>query len=343
MNPLTRGNKANASIALPPVLNIAHRGARGFAPENTLPAFLKAVELFDCPAVELDVHLSKDGELVVIHDDDLRRTTDVVAKFPARTAPYFVSDFTLDELKTLDAGSWFVEQLKLPAKQRQWFLHSLSDAEIAEFIPAADQEEYSSGNVKIPTLEEVLQAVLARSDTAIVNVELKMLPRMYPGLTQKVIDLIARLGCFDRVILSCFDKAQVPIARDYMEFKYGNRQLIPFAALFSDRPGRGVEYLELLEADAYNPGCMGDYDLIGFLSVDNVLDSDGTMRGAIGKGMGVNVWTENNPERMRRMIKEGIVTGVFTDFPNRMVEVLKGEGLPVKAVKTAVGAKPAAL
>ena len=78
-------------------LIMGHRGAMGHAPENTMASFRKAVEL-GVEAIELDVHLSSDGKLVVIHDETLDRTTDgqgpVVAK-------------TLTELKALDAGSWY--------------------------------------------------------------------------------------------------------------------------------------------------------------------------------------------------------------------------------------------
>lgn len=76
---------------------IAHRGASGYAPENTLVAIEQAIDL-KADIVEIDVHLSKDGELMVIHDETLERTTD---------GQGFVHDMTLKELKELDAGSWF--------------------------------------------------------------------------------------------------------------------------------------------------------------------------------------------------------------------------------------------
>ena len=78
-------------------LNFAHRGASHEAPANTLAAFLLAVDL-GAEGIELDVHLSKDGELVVIHDFDVAATTD--SQGPVRAK-------TLAELKELDAGSWF--------------------------------------------------------------------------------------------------------------------------------------------------------------------------------------------------------------------------------------------
>ncbi len=83
-----------------PVLVVAHRGFSGSAPENTLAAFQKAVEA-GADAIELDVRLSADGEIVVIHDDALDRTTNGKGK---------VAAYSLLELKRLDAGSWFGTQ-----------------------------------------------------------------------------------------------------------------------------------------------------------------------------------------------------------------------------------------
>lgn len=76
---------------------IAHRGGRDWAPENTLAAFAKSVEL-GVDGVEFDVHRCATGELVVIHDDDLQRTTNGVG---------LIKDSSLAELKRLSAGLWF--------------------------------------------------------------------------------------------------------------------------------------------------------------------------------------------------------------------------------------------
>lgn len=93
------------------VLNIAHRGARAYAPENTLLSFAKAKTL-GCQMVELDVQLSKDGVVMVHHDPSLTRCTDVQAKFPGLKS-YDLADFTVAQLSQLDAGSWYVQQLAL--------------------------------------------------------------------------------------------------------------------------------------------------------------------------------------------------------------------------------------
>jgi glycerophosphoryl diester phosphodiesterase len=78
-------------------LGIAHRGASGRAPENTHAAFAAALAL-GAEAIELDCQLSSDGELVVIHDETLERTTDGQGA---------VGDRSAAELARLDAGSWF--------------------------------------------------------------------------------------------------------------------------------------------------------------------------------------------------------------------------------------------
>lgn len=80
----------------------AHRGASKLYPENTLPAFKKAIE-FGVDGIELDVQLTKDGHVVVIHDEQIDRTSD---------SNGWVKDKTLKELKSLDFGSWFSEECK---------------------------------------------------------------------------------------------------------------------------------------------------------------------------------------------------------------------------------------
>lgn len=84
---------------------IAHRGASGVAPENTIAAFKQAVRQ-GASAVEMDVHRSADEALIVMHDSALDRTTNVTTVYPGRE-PWNISDFTLDEILQLDAGSWF--------------------------------------------------------------------------------------------------------------------------------------------------------------------------------------------------------------------------------------------
>ena len=95
---------------------VAHRGASAYAPENTIPAFALAAEQ-GATYVEFDLQLTKDEQLVCLHDTTLERTTDVEQVFPdrARTTgsgtsgagTWPLADFTLAEIKRLDAGAWF--------------------------------------------------------------------------------------------------------------------------------------------------------------------------------------------------------------------------------------------
>lgn len=79
------------------IKRIGHRGVAGYCPENTFPSYDRAIEM-GADYLEIDVQLSKDRRLVVIHDSLVDRTTDHKGK---------VSDFTFKELRKMDAGSWF--------------------------------------------------------------------------------------------------------------------------------------------------------------------------------------------------------------------------------------------
>ena len=84
------------------VANVAHRGASGNYPENTLMAFQKALEI-GVDEIELDLYMTKDNHLIVMHDSTVDRTTDGTGA---------ISDLTLGEIKTLDAGGVFDEQFR---------------------------------------------------------------------------------------------------------------------------------------------------------------------------------------------------------------------------------------
>jgi glycerophosphoryl diester phosphodiesterase len=96
---------------------VAHRGASGYAPEHTLEAYRLGIEQ-KADFIEQDLQITKDGVLVCLHDITLERTTDVEQIFPDRATVengakhWYVADFTLAEIKRLDAGSWFNEKFK---------------------------------------------------------------------------------------------------------------------------------------------------------------------------------------------------------------------------------------
>lgn len=101
----TRGKRVARALNIPRPAVIAHRGASYLAPESTVPAYLMAREL-GADYLEIDLQRTKDGTLVVVHDDDLSRTTNVADVFPGREKDT-IDMFSFAELAQLDAGSWF--------------------------------------------------------------------------------------------------------------------------------------------------------------------------------------------------------------------------------------------
>ncbi|MFZ0242200.1 MAG: glycerophosphodiester phosphodiesterase family protein [Desulfobacterales bacterium] len=147
---------------MPPVV-IAHRGYRKRFPENTLAAFAAAFDS-GAPMVELDVALTRDRRAVVLHDDTLERTTDGRGQ---------VCDFTLAELKRLDAGSWF-------------------DPRFA--------------GERLPSLDEALDLCAARG---MVNIEIKAAAfeagRPADAIEEQVLRAVAQRGMGARAVISSFD------------------------------------------------------------------------------------------------------------------------------------------
>lgn len=120
------------------LLIIAHRGASAVAPENTIIAFKKAVELH-ANAIELDLRQTKDGQLVVLHDATVNRTTNGRGN---------IANMTLSEVKELDAGGWFDTRFK---NERVPTLH-----EVIEILDTATILiiEIKEGNETYPGIEE---------------------------------------------------------------------------------------------------------------------------------------------------------------------------------------------
>ncbi|MFB8757184.1 glycerophosphodiester phosphodiesterase [Streptomyces sp. NPDC059852] len=138
---------------------IAHRGASSYAPENTLAAVDAAAGL-GVEWVENDVQRTKDGELVVIHDDNLKRTTDVEEVFPGRS-PWKVKDFTAAEIARLDAGSWFGP----------------------EFAGA-----------RVPTLRQFVDRVESHGQKLLLEIKN---PELYPGIEQQILKTLDDEGWLD--------------------------------------------------------------------------------------------------------------------------------------------------
>lgn len=108
-----------------PKINIGHRGACAYAPEHTLASYRLGLEM-KADFVEPDLQVTKDGVLICMHDTTLDRTTNAKVVFPDRSRDvngkkrWVISDFTLAEIKLLDAGSWFDKKFageKVPTLQ----------------------------------------------------------------------------------------------------------------------------------------------------------------------------------------------------------------------------------
>lgn len=139
---------------------VAHRGASAYAPENTLAA-VDAADDLGVDWVENDVQRTRDGELIIMHDTTLTRTTDVEQVFPDR-APWKISDFTLDEIEKLDAGSWFGPKF---------------------------------AGEPVPTLEEYLDRVSDNHQKLLMEIKA---PELYPGIERQTLRELRREGWLDR-------------------------------------------------------------------------------------------------------------------------------------------------
>ncbi|MEV6763139.1 glycerophosphodiester phosphodiesterase family protein [Streptomyces sp. NPDC051105] len=161
---------ARAGDAREPTV-LAHRGASAYAPENTLAAVDKAAEL-GFAWVENDVQRTRDGRLVVLHDDSLARTTNAEQVFPGR-APWKVKDFTAAEIARLDAGSWFSP---------------------------------SYTGTRVPTLAQYMHRIEHNHEKLLLEIKN---PELYPGIERQIVKLLGNEGWLDgphlgRIVVQSF-------------------------------------------------------------------------------------------------------------------------------------------
>jgi glycerophosphoryl diester phosphodiesterase len=264
-------------------LVIAHRGARSLAPENTLAAASKAYAI-GADLWELDVAMTSDGELFVLHDDTLERTSNAAQIFPDR-APWRASDFTWAEIRSLDFGSWY--------NQQDPFGQIAAGA-----VSAADQQSYVGEHA--PSLREALE--FTKDHSWRVNVEIKDLSGT-PGdaqVVEKVVRLIDEMGMTGQVMISSFNHS-------YLTRVKQADPSIKLAALVEKPVDDPASLLDRLGVRSFNPG-------VKVTSAEQV-------RSLTDQGYEVYVWTVNDETTMRNLIEAG-VSGIFTDFPQRLKEIL---------------------
>lgn len=240
----------------------AHRGASGTRPENTMAAFRRAIELGGT-GIETDVQLSADGEPVLIHDETLSRTA---------SAPGWVGDTSYEELRGLDAGSWF---------------HP-------EFM-----------GERIPHLNELLK--LAREWNIVVNIELKNTVRAYEGLEAKVIDAVREYGMERQVIFSSFNHYSLALCKKSApEIRTG---ILYAEGLY--RPWEYAKTLGADALHAYDPAVRADWvseaRAAGADYHPFTVNEEGRLRELLG--MGVAGIITDYPDRVVRLLNERRMVG----------------------------------
>jgi glycerophosphoryl diester phosphodiesterase len=265
---------------------LAHRGDSFRAPENTLEAAKLGFEA-GADGWELDVRLTKDGVPVLLHDESLLRTTDVARRFegdPRASSGFLVGEFTLKEIRGLDAGSWFVDESGEP---RSAIGFGTLDA-----LASEDRALYASGAIRVPTLAEALEWTIEFDRC--VNVEIKPGSGDADALVEAVISQVRASGAVDLVAISSFDLNVVAqVAAQEPEVATGALVAGPL-----DRPAG--ELLRILGADALHAPCLGLELPI--------------------EGVPVLVYTVNDagPSGLAVRLAQGGVTGLFTDDPTSM-------------------------
>jgi glycerophosphoryl diester phosphodiesterase len=230
------------------MLVIAHRGASGHAPENTMAAFRLALEM-GARAVELDVHQTLDHALVVAHDDDLKRC----GRDRRR-----LRNLHWDEASSVEVGSWF--------------------------DPAFKGE-------RLPALEAVYDLLPPSVE---LHAELKHGSKVYPGIEERVVDLIHKRGALARTLVSSFDHEALYSVRSLDE-KVRLGYLLGLTTLktaFAEMKELGAESLNLSARQT----------------------TARVVKAAHDRGFKVLVYTVNAPQERDRLRKLG-VDGIFTNYP----------------------------
>ncbi len=260
----------------------AHRGARSLAPENTMIAARRGLAA-GADFWEMDVQRSADGTLIVFHDDSLGRTTDVADQpgFSGRK-PWPTSQFTLDELRLLNAGSWFVREDPFGTIAK-------------DEVQPQDVLHYHAQ--KIPTLQEVLS--FTGKNNFPVNIEIKDQIHA-PGdlsIVSEVLDVICAAGVKELVLVSSFN-------HEYLKEMRRLSPNIPLAALVEGKhPENLIEYLEKLGVEGYHP--------------DVKITDESMVRSLTAQGFHVSLFTVNDMDQAVSFIDTGCYS-IITDFPHSL-------------------------
>ena len=293
-----------------------HRGARGLAPENTLPAFARALSI-GVTTLEMDAGLTEDDVVVVAHDrrlnPDIVRGAD--GRWLAGRTPA-IRELTFRELQRYDVG-----RIKPGSDYSRRF-----------------PDQRRQDKVRIPTLEEVFELTRhARNGEARFNVETKISPEAPEEsadpetFTRALIKVIRDNGMAGRTTIQSFDwrtlalvqKEAPEIATSYLSsqqqaldnIQAGHREDSPWTAgvRFRDH-GSVPKMVKAAGGKIWSPNYVGLTEPL--------------VKEAKSLGLAVLPWTVNDRAEMERLIDWG-VDGIITDYPDRLREVLAGRNLPL--------------
>lgn len=267
------------------VLAYAHQGGASEGPSSTLWAMERALEA-GADALELDVHATADGHLVVCHDPTLERTTDGAGA---------IAEQRLEDLVGLDAAYHFVPgEGACPGRP-------------AEAYPLRGRVR-GDERFGVPTLE----AVLGRFPGVPLNLDVKQRPPKVPAYEHRVVDLLRRHGRCDDVIVASFDERSTEVVAALapeLAISAGRRGVALFAAaarLGLAAPGRLRRFAALQ---------------VPLRVAGRLLVTDRFVSAAHESGLAVHVWTVDDPAEMRRALELG-VDGVMSDRPSVLAATL---------------------
>jgi glycerophosphoryl diester phosphodiesterase len=272
------------------VLNWAHQGGAKEAPSSTLFAMRKAVAA-GADALELDVHLSKDGVLMVCHDATVDRTTNGTGA---------IADLTLDELRRLDNAYW-------------WTPGSVVDHDHADgperYVhrgKAADDPEF-----RIATLDEVLGAF---GDDVFLNFDIKQTAPAVVSYEQALAEALQRAGRVGSTIVASFNDLATDRFRE-------------FAPEIHTSLGTNAtaDFFRAVRAGEAPPATPGVALQVPRTFGDIVVVDEPFVASAHAAGLAVHVWTIDDDAEMADLIDVG-VDGVMTDRPEALEAVLQAKG-----------------
>lgn len=259
---------------------IAHRGASAYGPEHTLAAYKQAIRM-KADFVEFDLQMTKDGHLIAMHDETLARTTNAEQVYPDR-APWRVKDFTLEEIKRLDAGSWFNKE-----------------------YPRLGKKEYIGQHV--PTLDEAIQVVKQYGKGKVgLYMETKA-PNVYPGMEGKLIGILGKSRVQDdqNLILESFSEKSLR----KLKVMDPNLKLIQLYTA-SMLQGKDIRQ-EFKRISDYAYGVGPSKELV----------APELINAAHRQKLLVHAWTANSKEDFTVLLSRG-VDGEFTNKPDQLAALL---------------------